>query len=156
MANTLDSDRRRQAMPAIHDLPHVIAGLNALSVAFLVAGYAFIRRGDRARHRACMLSALTASAAFLIVYVVYKYNSGFAKFGGVGFIRPVYFTILIAHVVGAIAITPLVPITLWRALKGRFETHRRLARWTWPLWMYVGVSGVVVYVMAVHLFPYHG
>jgi uncharacterized membrane protein YozB (DUF420 family) len=143
-------------MPAIQDLPHVIAALNALSVAFLVAGYAFIRRGERGRHRACMLSALMVSAAFLIVYVVYKYNSGFAKFGGVGLIRPIYFTILIAHVVGAIAITALVPITLWRALKGRFEMHRRLARWTWPLWVYVGVSGVVVYVMAVHLFPYHG
>lgn len=143
-------------MPAIQDLPHVIAALNALSAAFLVAGYAFIRRGERGRHRACMLSALMVSAAFLIVYVVYKYNSGFAKFGGVGLIRPIYFTILIAHVVGAIAITALVPITLWRALKGRFEMHRRLARWTWPLWVYVGVSGVVVYVMAVHLFPYHG
>jgi uncharacterized membrane protein YozB (DUF420 family) len=144
------------AMFAIQDLTHLIAGLNGLSVLFLSVGFVFIRRGERSRHRACMIAALTASAAFLVVYVFYKYNSGFAKFGGVGAIRPIYFTILAAHVAGAIAIVPLVPVTLWRALRGAFDRHRRLARWTWPLWMYVGVSGVVVYVMAVHLYPSHG
>ena len=88
------------------------------------------------------------------IRVIYKANSGFARFGGEGWIRPVYFSILIAHVIGAIAITPLVPWTLLRAIKGNFEAHRRLARWTLPLWVYVGVSGVVVYVMAVHIYPY--
>ena len=140
----------------IQDLSHAIAALNALSAGFLAAGYVFIRRGDRGRHRRMMLSALAVSAAFLVVYVFYKLNSGFARFGGEGFVRPVYFTILALHVVGAIALVPLVPVTVWRAWREKFDAHRRLARITWPVWMYVGVSGVVVYVMAVHMFPYHG
>lgn len=144
-------------MIEISDLPHFIAAFNAASAVCLAAGFVFIRGGDKARHRAAMIAAIAFSAAFLVVYVLYKANSGFAKFGGEGLIRPVYFTILIIHVVGAIAITPLVPVTVWRALSGRFESHRRLARITWPLWMFVAVSGVVVYVMAVHLYPYvHG
>ena len=140
----------------VQDLTHAIAALNALSAGFLASGYVFIRRGDRVRHRQMMLSALAVSAVFLVVYVFYKLNSGFARFGGEGFVRPLYFTILALHVLGAIAIVPLVPITVWRALSGSFAQHRRLARITWPIWIYVGVSGVVVYVMAVHLFPYHG
>ncbi len=140
----------------VQDLTHVIAALNALSVGFLAGGYAFIRRGNRVRHRQMMLSALTVSAIFLVVYVIYKLNSGFARFGGEGFVRPLYFTILALHVLGAIAIVPLVPLTVWRALSGSFAAHRRLARITWPIWIYVGVSGVVVYIMAVHLFPHHG
>ena len=141
-------------MLQVQDLTHVIAGLNGISVMCLLTGFVYIRRGDRDRHRACMLGALAVSALFLVVYVIYKANSGFAKFGGEGWIRPVYFSILAAHVIGAIAITPLVPWTVYRALKGQFDRHKRLARWTWPLWVYVGVSGVVVYVMAVHLFPH--
>ena len=140
-------------MLAITDLPHVMAALNATSVAFLSAGFGFIRRGRWKAHRACMVAALAASAVFLVIYIFYKANSGFARFGGAGVIRPVYFTILILHVLGAIAIVPLVPIVVRRALKGRFERHRALARWTLPLWIYVGVSGIVVYVMAVHLYP---
>ena len=141
-------------MLEISDLPHFIAAFNAASAVCLGAGFVFIRGGDKVRHRAAMIAAMAFSAAFLVVYVLYKANSGFAKFGGEGLIRPVYFTILIVHVVGAIAITPLVPVTVWRALSGRFDSHRRLARVTWPLWMFVAVSGVVVYVMAVHLYPY--
>ncbi len=141
---------------AVSDLPHVNAALNAASAVFLGAGYAFIRKGDRKRHRACMLAALAISAAFLVSYLIYHFNSGLAKFGGVGVIRPIYFAILIAHVLVAVVITALVPITVWRALTGNFPAHQRLARWTWPLWMYVAVSGVVVYVMAVHLYPYAG
>ena len=102
---------------AVQDLSHAIAALNALSAGFLVAGYVFIRRGDRLRHRRMMLSALAASAAFLVVYVIYKLNSGFARFGGEGFVRAVYFAILALHVVGAIALVPLVPLTVWRALR---------------------------------------
>lgn len=140
----------------VHYLPHVNAALNALSVVFLVVGYTFIRRGDWRRHRACMLAALAVSGAFLVTYVIYKANSGFAKFGGEGLVRPIYFTILVVHVMGAIALVPLVPVTVTRALRARFDRHRRIARLTWPLWVYVGVSGVVVYLMAVHLYPYTG
>ena len=143
-------------MPAVADLPHVTASLNLLAAVLLTAGYVSIRQGRRERHRACMLGAVTASVLFLIVYLIYHANSGLARFGGEGWIRPTYFTILAAHVVIAIVITPLVPMTLYRALRGRFDGHRRLARWTWPLWIYVSVSGVVVYVMAIHLYPAAG
>ena len=138
----------------VQQLPHLIALFNGISVVFMTAGFIFIKQGNREKHRAMMLCAAAASALFLVVYVIYKANAGFAKFGGEGIIRPIYFTILIAHIIGAVAITPLVPMTFMRALKGQFERHRALARWVWPLWFYVGVSGVVVYVMAIHLYPY--
>lgn len=137
-------------------LVHLNAFLNAVSVVFLTLGYRAIKAGDRERHKKMMLSALTVSAVFLVSYVIYKLNSGFAKFGGEGIIRPIYFTILIIHVFGAIAIVPLVPVTVMRALSERFDKHRKIARITWPVWMFVGISGVVVYVMAVHMFPYTG
>jgi putative membrane protein len=140
-------------MLQIVDLPHVNAALNGATIVFLAAGLAFIRSGRRAEHRACMIGALTVSVAFLVTYLIYHFNSGLAKFGGEGIIRPIYFTLLITHVAFAAVITPLVPITVYRALKGRFERHKRIARWTWPLWMFVAVSGVVVYVMAVQLYP---
>jgi putative membrane protein len=140
-------------MLAIADLPHVNAALNSVTIAFLAAGLYFIRQGMRDRHRACMIGALVASVAFLVTYLIYHFNSGLAKFGGEGLIRPVYFTLLITHVLAAIVITPMVPITAYRALTGSFERHKRIARWTWPLWMFVAVSGVVVYAMAIHLYP---
>lgn len=143
-------------MIAIADLPHVNAALNAITIVFLSAGYHFIRSGQREKHKACMLAAIAVSAAFLVTYLIYHFNSGLARFGGEGWVRPVYFSILIVHVIVAVVITVLVPVTVVRALAGRFERHRRIARWTWPLWMYVAVSGVVVYVMAVHLYPYGG
>jgi len=138
----------------IQDLTHLNAALNAISVCFLLAGFYFIKSGERDRHRFCMLSAVAVSALFLVFYVIYKANSGFAKFGGEGVIRPIYFTILAIHVLGAMLILPLVPITLYRALKGQFDRHRKFARWTWPIWVFVGVSGVFVYVMAVHIYPH--
>jgi len=137
-------------------LVHSNALLNALSVVFLSLGYYFIKKGDWRKHRAMMISALAVSSLFLVSYVIYKLNAGFAKFGGEGIIRTVYFTILFAHVLGAIAIVPLVPITVFRALRERFPAHKKIAKITWPLWMYVGISGVVVYVMAVHIYPYQG
>ena len=137
----------------IQDFTHVMAGLNSASVICLSLGYWFIKQGSQNKHRACMVAALIISALFLALYVIYKANSGFAKFGGEGGIRPIYFSILFVHILGAIAITPLVPLTVYRAWRGRFGQHRQLARWTYPLWMYVGISGVVVYVMAVHFFP---
>ena len=138
----------------IHDLTHVNAALNATSVVFLVLAYRFIRAGDKEKHKLCMLIAVGISALFLVGYVIYKANSGFAKFGGEGIIRPIYFTLLAIHVIGAIIILPLVPLTLYRALRGTFDKHKKIARWTWPIWVFVGVSGVVVYVMTVHLYPY--
>ncbi len=140
----------------ITDFPHIIAALNGLSVVFLTIAYVHIRQGNRDKHRLAMIGALAASAVFLVFYVIYKANSGFAKFGGEGLVRPFYFTLLITHVIGAIVITGMVPVTVWRAIKGDFEKHRRIARYTWPLWMWVGISGVAVYVMTVHLFPFQG
>jgi putative membrane protein len=138
----------------IQDLTHVNAALNGITLIFLLAGYRFIRAGERQRHRQCMLAAVTFAALFLVSYVIYKANSGFAKFGGEGWVRTLYFTILALHVIGAALLLPLVPWTLVRALKGNFEKHKKLARKTWPLWIYVSVSGIVVYMMAVHMFPH--
>jgi putative membrane protein len=139
-----------------NQLVHTNALFNGISVIFLGLGYYFIKSGDWRKHRAMMISALIASALFLVSYVIYKLNAGFAQFGGEGAVRYVYFTILFVHVLGAIAIVPLVPITVMRALRERFDRHKKIARITWPLWMYVGISGVVVYVMAVHMYPYQG
>ena len=138
----------------IQDITHVNAALNALSVFFLLLGYKAIRAGNMEKHKLCMLTAVVISAFFLVGYVTYKLNSGFAKFGGEGIIRPMYFTLLIIHVIGAILILPLVPLTLFRALTGNFDKHKRIARWTWPIWVFVGISGVVVYIMAIHLYPH--
>jgi len=138
----------------IQDLTHVNATLNAISVVFLILAYRYIRAGNKEKHKLCMLIAVGVSALFLVGYVIYKANSGFAKFGGEGLIRPIYFSILVIHVIGAILLVPLVPYTLYRALTGAFDKHKKIARWTWPLWTFVGISGVVVYVMAVHLYPY--
>ncbi len=134
-------------------LPHVLALLNTATVVVLGSGYFFIRRRLRTYHKACMLGAAALAVAFLAVYLVYHFTVGFARFGGEGSIRTVYFAILIGHVTLAMVIVPMVPMTLVRALRQRFEKHKRLARWTLPLWLFVSVSGVVVYVMAFHLFP---
>lgn len=143
-------------LPEIATLPHILAVINSATVVVLLAGFAFIRNGRRDLHKKAMLTAIVLAVLFLIIYVTYHLNAGLAKFGGEGIIRPVYFTILIFHVLGAIVLTPMVPILLWRALKGRFEAHRRLAKWTWPLWLYVSASGVVVYIMAIRLYPFNG
>lgn len=150
----LRDQQKINRMLEIHQLPHVNAALNGATIVFLAGGLYYILNGDRERHKACMVGALAVSAAFLVTYLIYHFNSGLAKFGGTGVIRPIYFSILIAHIIIAVVITPLVPITVFRAFTGRFDRHKRIARWTWPLWMYVAISGVVVYIMAVHLFPF--
>lgn len=132
---------------SVSDLPTLNASLNALASLFLLAGYVFVRRKQVAAHRACMLAALATSALFLVSYVVYHANVGSRPFTGTGPIRLVYFAILISHVLLAIAIVPLVLVTVSRALARRFDRHRRIARITWPLWMYVSVTGVIVYLM---------
>jgi uncharacterized membrane protein YozB (DUF420 family) len=132
---------------SISDLPALNATLNGAAAVLLALGYAFIRARKREAHRWCMLGALVMSALFLTSYVVYHANVGSKPFAGVGAIRYVYFTILITHVVLAAAIVPLVVMTVWRAFANRFAEHRRIARITWPLWMYVSVTGVVIYLM---------
>ena len=134
-------------------LPHFNALLNASSFVLLSSGYFFIRRGRVHAHRNCQISALTASVLFLISYVVYHQHHGVTKFAGQGIARPVYFVILGTHTFLAVAIVPLVIITVRRALRGDFVKHKAIARWTLPLWLYVSVTGVVVYLMLYHLYP---
>ena len=131
----------------VTDLPALNATLNAISFLFLLAGYLFIRRGQWQRHRACMIGALVMSALFLTSYVIYHLEVGSVPFRGTGWIRTVYFAVLIPHVILAAGIVPLVLITVSRALSRRFDRHRVIARWTLPLWMYVSITGVLVYVM---------
>jgi putative membrane protein len=133
-------------------LPHLNAALNFTSFVLLVAALYQIRRGNVRTHRRLMLSALTVSGLFLVSYVVYHAQYGSVKFTGRGLVRPVYFFILVTHVILAAAIVPLVIVTLRRALAGDFARHRRIARWTYPLWLYVSVTGVVVYLMLYHWF----
>ncbi len=132
---------------SISDLPAVNATLNTLSSIWLICGYIFVRQKKIAAHRFCMLGALTTSALFLISYLTYHYHAGSKAFTGQGTIRTVYFTILLTHTVLAMAIVPLALITLSRALKERFDKHKRIARWTLPIWFYVSVTGVVIYLM---------
>jgi putative membrane protein len=128
-------------------LPAVNATLNAIATVFLSFGWMFIKRGDRRRHRFCMIAALTTSALFLTSYLVYHANAGSVPFEGQGAIRLVYFAILITHIILAAAILPLALVTLSRALAQRFDRHRTIARWTLPIWLYVSVTGVLIYVM---------
>jgi putative membrane protein len=133
-------------------LPTVNAILNATSAILLVSGYYFIRRRKVAVHRACMLSAFGTSALFLVSYLVYHFQVGSVRFRGEGWIRSVYFGLLGSHTVLAVAVVPLVLVTLYRALRGRFGRHRAIARRTFPIWLYVSVTGVVVYVLLYHLY----
>jgi putative membrane protein len=128
-------------------LPHLNAILNATAILLLVGGYYLIRRGRPQAHRAFMLGATAVSTLFLISYLTFHLHAGAVHFLKRGWVRPVYFSILITHTVLAAAIPPLVLITLWRALGRRFDKHRRIARWTLPLWIYVSATGVLVYLM---------
>lgn len=134
-------------------LPTLNAALNSASALLLAAGYLFILSGRVAAHRRCMLAAFTTSALFLTSYLIYHYNVGSVPFSGRGWIRGLYFSILISHTILAAAIVPLVLITLMRALKSDFLRHRKIARWTLPLWFYVSVTGVIVYWMLYRLGP---
>ena len=136
-------------------LPHVNAFLNSTSALLLIAGYRFIRANFVRRHRNCQIAAVVTSTLFLISYLTYHYYHGDTRFLGQGIVRPFYFAILITHVVLAIAIVPLVWITVYRAARGDFDRHKRIARWTLPLWLYVSVTGVIVYLMLYHIYPSH-
>ena len=131
----------------IRDLPALNAALNGTSALLIATGWMLIRRGRREAHRRVMIAAVACSALFLASYLVYHFNVGSVRFQGQGAIRTVYFAILITHTILATAIVPLVLITLNHGLRERFDRHRRIARWTMPLWLYVSVTGVVIYWM---------
>jgi len=131
----------------VASLPHLNAVLNSASGILLIVGYYFIRRHNIATHKRCMLAALCTSALFLVSYLVYHFEVGSVRFQGQGWIRTVYFTILISHTILAAAIVPLVIITVVRAFREHFDRHKAIARWTLPLWIYVSVTGVIVYLM---------
>jgi uncharacterized membrane protein YozB (DUF420 family) len=136
----------------LSDLPALNATLNGSAAILLLIGYRFIRRGEIRRHRATMLSACAVSTAFLTSYVIYHANIGSKRFPGHGPVRTVYLTILLTHVVLAAAVLPLALITVIRGLRGRYDRHRAIARWTFPIWLYVSVTGVVVYLMLYQLY----
>jgi uncharacterized membrane protein YozB (DUF420 family) len=132
-------------------LPHVNATLNAISAGFLVAGFAFIRRKQPAAHAVCMIAAVVVSVLFLASYVYYHYQVGSTPFTGTGPVRPVYFAVLLSHTLLAMLVALwLVPLTLYRAARRQFDRHKRVARWTWPVWLYVSATGVLIYLMLYH------
>jgi uncharacterized membrane protein YozB (DUF420 family) len=135
------------------DLPAVNASLNGLSAILLSLGYYFIRRKNQAAHQKCMLAAVVTSALFLACYLTYHAKAGRTIFKDPHWFRPIYITLLLTHTVLAVTVIPLVIITLSRALKQRFELHKKIARWTWPIWMYVSVTGVIVYLLLYKIFP---
>jgi len=139
---------------SLSDLPAVNACLNGLSAVFLTTGYVFIRRGNKIAHRNCMVSAFITSTIFLICYLTYHFTvRTVTRFEKPEWFRPVYLTILLTHTLLAVVIVPLVLMTLGRAVKQRFDLHKKIARWTWPLWMYVSVTGVVIYLLLYRIFP---
>lgn len=131
----------------VHDLPAVNACLNALSGVLLTIGYALIRARRVHQHRLCMIAAFMTSSIFLVCYLTYHAQVGSVRFTREGIVRPIYFTILITHVALAATVLPLAIVTLSRGLKRRFAKHRAIARWTLPIWLYVSVTGVLVYVL---------
>ena len=144
---------------SVHDLPAVNASLNGLSAVFLTAGFIFIRRKNKLAHRNCMLAAFSVSVIFLVCYLAYHtymavvLHQGPTRFVNPAWFRPIYLAILLTHTVLAAVIVPLILITLNRAWRERFDAHKKIARWTWPLWMYVSVTGVVVYWLLYVKFP---
>jgi uncharacterized membrane protein YozB (DUF420 family) len=134
-------------------LPHVNACLNGTSALLLLTGYRFIRARNIVAHRACQIAALCVSILFLASYLTYHYQHGATRFQGTGIVRPIYFTILMSHTILAIVIVPLVVLTFYRAFRNDFSRHRRIARVTLPLWLYVCVTGVLVYLMLYQIYP---
>jgi putative membrane protein len=140
-------------MLSVSVLPHLNAVLNGIAACLLISGFFFIKSGNRFAHRWCMVAALTVSGLFLISYVTLRFYTPIFVFQGEGAIRIFYYILLISHVLLAMAIVPLVLITVLRAFKDRFAAHKKIARWTWPVWMYVSVSGILVYLMLYQLYP---
>ena len=138
-------------MITISDLPTVNATLNTISTVLLTIGFLMIRRRKIVAHRNCMIAAFVVSGLFLTSYLIYHYHAGSTPFEGSGWIRSVYFAVLIPHIILAATILPLALITLYLALRKQFTKHRRIARWTLPIWLYVSITGIIVYWMLYHL-----
>jgi putative membrane protein len=139
---------------SISDLPALNAALNGVSALFLVAGYICIRNGRVEAHRNCMVGAVVTSTLFLISYLTYHYHAEtLTRFVEPGWFRPIYLVILLTHTVLATVLLPMVLVTLYRAVRGQFEKHRKIARWTWPVWVYVSVTGVLIYLLLYQIFP---
>lgn len=138
---------------SLSDLPALNAVLNSVSTVCLSMGYWFIRRGSKTAHRNCMIGALTASALFLTSYLIYHYNAGRTVFAEPQWFRPYYLVLLLTHTVLAVVIVPMVLMTVVRAARGQWEKHRAIARWTLPLWLYVSVTGVLIYFLLYQIFP---
>jgi len=138
---------------SLAQLPAVNASLNAISAVFLTAGFLLIKRKKQSAHRNCMIGALVASTLFLTSYLYYHFHAGRTVFQNPAWFRPIYLTLLWTHTTLAVLIVPMIIITVSRAAKQQFERHKQIARWTWPIWMYVSVTGVVIYFLLYHLFP---
>jgi putative membrane protein len=139
-------------MDLIPVIPPFLALLNTTAASLVSLGYFFIRRKNILAHRACMVTALGVSTVFMVFYLYYHAKVGNIPFAGIGAIRPVYFSLLASHVILAAVLFPLVLFTAWLALRGHTARHRRLARWTLPIWLYVSVTGVIIYLMAFHIY----
>jgi len=134
-------------------LPHVNAVLNMLSTVLLLIGFVFIRSGQRETHRKFMIAAMIVSAVFLACYLTYHFTAPIFVFPGTGWTIPAYYALLISHVILATVVTPMIAVTAWRALHGRFDSHKGIARWTLPIWLYVTVTGVAIYAILYHVYP---
>ena len=133
-------------------LPHLNATLNAVTMLLLLTGFRLIRKGQKYTHSLIMLTALVVSALFLVSYLVYHFTVPIMVFSGANWIKPLYYTIMVTHIVLAIVVTPLAGISAWHALRGHYERHRLLARWTFPIWLYVSITGVIIYVILYHVY----
>jgi uncharacterized membrane protein YozB (DUF420 family) len=140
---------------SLADLPAVNACLNATSTVLLTVGYVFIKQGKQVAHRNCMVAAVFTSALFLTSYLIYHYNAGRTTFANPAWFRPIYLVILLTHTVLAVVIVPMVLVTVFHAIRKNWEPHKRIARWTWPIWMYVSITGVVIYLLLYQIFPQH-
>lgn len=139
-------------MDLIPIIPPFLAILNATAASLIVTGYIFVRKGARSAHRTCMISALVVSTVFMIFYLYYHAKIGNIPFAGSGFIRPIYFSILASHVILAAVLFPMALITAGLAIRGNTSRHRRIARWTLPIWLYVSITGIIIYLMAFHIY----
>ena len=138
----------------LQDIPTLNACLNGISTLLLIAGFVFIRKGDKQSHQKCMIAAVCTSTLFLAGYLYYHFNTeAVTRFTDPQWFRPIYLAILISHTILAVAVPPLVIATLILAIKGNFSSHKKIARWTWPIWMYVSITGVLIYLLLYQLFP---
>ncbi|MDG2244256.1 MAG: DUF420 domain-containing protein [Rhodospirillaceae bacterium] len=140
-------------MTTANVLPHINAVLNSIATVLLLIGFVLIKSGRKEAHRTIMTAAIVVSAVFLVSYLTYHFTAPIFVFPGTGWAVPAYYTLLVSHVVLATVVSPMVVVTAWRAFHGDFDRHKVIARWTWPVWMFVSVSGVAVYAILYHVYP---